>query len=79
MGQPPGCTIHATQETAQSIENWINRFRLKNKDRRLIIYVHKEIEQHIYGNKKTIYHLRKICLSSVTKKFVMLSFMKKWA
>ena len=35
-----------------NIENWINRFRNKNRDRRLIIYVHKEVEEYIYKSKK---------------------------
>ena len=44
--------IPSPDNTLTTIENWINRFRSKNTDRRLIIYVHKEIEQHIYNNKK---------------------------
>ena len=44
--------IASPDNTLTTIENWINRFRLKNKDRRLIIYVHKEIEEHVYNNKK---------------------------
>ena len=35
-----------------NIENWINRFRNKNRDRRLIIYVHREVEEYIYKSKK---------------------------
>ena len=35
-----------------NVENWINRFRTKNKDRRLIIYVHKTIEEYIYSSRK---------------------------
>ena len=34
------------------IENWINRFRNKNSDRRLIIYVNKKIEEFIVSSKK---------------------------
>ena len=45
--------IPSPDNTLTTIENWINRFRLKNKDRRLIIYVHKEIEEHVYNNKKS--------------------------
>ena len=44
--------ISSPDNTLTTIENWINRFRLKNKDRRLIIYVHKEMEEHVYTNKK---------------------------
>ena len=35
-----------------NIENWINRFRNKNKDRRLIIYVNKKVEEYILNSKK---------------------------
>ena len=45
--------VSSPDNTLTMIENWINRFRLKNKDRRLIIYVHKDIEEHIYDNKKS--------------------------
>jgi len=45
--------ISSPDNILTTIENWINRFRLKNKDRRLIIYVHKEIEEHVYNNKKS--------------------------
>ena len=34
------------------VENWINRFRNKNRDRRLIIYVNKKIEEFIVSSKK---------------------------
>jgi ribonuclease G len=35
-----------------NIENWINRFRNKNRDRRLIIYVNKKVEEYILNSKK---------------------------
>ena len=35
-----------------NIENWINRFRNKFRDRRLIIYVNKELEEYIMQAKK---------------------------
>ena len=35
-----------------NIENWINRFRSKNRDRRLIIYVNKKVEEYILNSKK---------------------------
>ena len=35
-----------------NIENWINRFRNKFRDRRLIIYVNKNLESYIMQNKK---------------------------
>ncbi len=35
-----------------NIENWINRFRNKFRDRRLIIYVNKSLESYIMQNKK---------------------------
>ena len=35
-----------------NIENWINRFRNKNRDRRLIIYVNKLVEEFISTSKK---------------------------
>ena len=45
--------ISSADNTLTTIENWINKFRLKNKDRRLIIYTHKKIEEHVYANKKS--------------------------
>jgi len=35
-----------------NIENWINRFRSKNRDRRLIIYVNKKVEEYILNSKR---------------------------
>ena len=35
-----------------NVENWINRFRTRNRDRRLIIYVHHTIEEYIYSSRK---------------------------
>jgi hypothetical protein len=35
-----------------NIENWINRFKCKFNDRRLIIYVHKKVEDYVINNKK---------------------------
>ena len=44
---------HSPDTVLTNIENWINRFRNKNKDRRLIIYVHSTIEEYIYTSKKS--------------------------
>ncbi|MBI45609.1 MAG: ribonuclease G [Candidatus Marinimicrobia bacterium] len=45
--------ISSPDNTLTTIENWINKFRVKNKDRRLIIYTHKKIEEYVYTNKKS--------------------------
>ena len=44
--------ISSLDAVLTNIENWINRFRNKNKDRRLIIYVNKKVEEYILNSKK---------------------------
>ena len=44
--------ISSFDSVLTNIENWINRFRSKNRDRRLIIYVNKKVEEYILNNKK---------------------------
>ena len=46
--------IHSIDSILTNIENWINRFRNKNSDRRLIIYVNKNVAEFINTNKTTI-------------------------
>lgn len=45
--------ISSLDSILTNIENWINRFRNKNKDRRLIIYVNKKVEEFILTSKKS--------------------------
>ena len=44
--------ISSLDAVLTNIENWINRFRSKNRDRRLIIYVNKKIKEYIFNSKK---------------------------
>tara|TARA_B100000579_G_scaffold178815_1_gene145738 strand:+ start:920 stop:2437 length:1518 start_codon:yes stop_codon:yes gene_type:complete len=44
--------ISSLDAVLTNIENWINRFRNKNRDRRLIIYVNKKVEEYILNSKK---------------------------
>tara|TARA_B100001769_G_C21726978_1_gene399602 strand:- start:18 stop:620 length:603 start_codon:yes stop_codon:yes gene_type:complete len=44
--------ISSLDAVLTNIENWINRFRSKNRDRRLIIYVNKKVEEYILNSKK---------------------------
>ena len=45
--------IKSLDYTLTEIENWIKRFKAKNSDRRLIVYVHKKLEKYIKENKKS--------------------------
>ena len=45
------------------IENWINRFRSKHRDRRLVIFVHEKVEDYILNSKKK--GLNKIMLRKI--------------
>ena len=45
--------ISSKDYTITNIENWIKRFRMKNNDRRLIIYVHEDLRKYIKENKQT--------------------------
>ena len=44
--------VHSPDTVITNIQNWINRFRSKNRDRRLIIYVNKKVEEYILNSKK---------------------------
>ena len=46
-----------------NIENWINRFRSKHRDRRLVIFVHEKVEDYILNSKKK--GLNKIMLRKI--------------
>lgn len=45
--------ISSKDYTITNIENWIKRFKVKNRDKRLIVYVNEELEKYIKDNKQT--------------------------
>ena len=38
--------MHKAERNCKKIENWFKRFKSKNKDRRLILYVNEEMDNY---------------------------------